>query len=276
MSKIKQSYNFLKSVGNPFFPEEANDIILLPALQNISMVSMTIANTLAHNLKLYTSGLISNKIKICIVINDYEKGKHKDTDEETNLERLVFLCNEFESNGLDIHYSIFSIDQINYIAHEQCNSMWYFKRQWIGNKNQIMLKKPSPVGYSGFEFQTRNINLDFVYEYAEEKNLKIVEFDYGNNFDWILDEMTHSKFIISEFAGLPILGTFAKCPVFIVTEDIISYVIGGKRRAVTYGNGNLSVSFIIDHINQGLIEQKPYSGFLKCITPKDKNELYSI
>ena len=273
---MKHSYNFLKSIGNPFFPEEANDIILLPGCFNVAMVSTTIANTLAHNLKLYSSGLIHNKIKICIVINEYEKDKHKEEDKETNLERLVFLCNEFESNGLDIHYSIFSVNQINYVAHEQCNSMWYFKKQWVGDKNQIMVKKSSPGGYSQFEFRTRNINLDFVYEYAEEKNLEIVEFDYSNKFDWILNEMIHSKFIVSEFGGLPILGTFAKCPVFIVTEGLISVVVGGKRRVVTYGNGNLSTSSIIDHINQGLIEQKPYGGFPKCITPKDKNELYSV
>ena len=270
---MTHSYNFLKSIGNPFFPEEANDIVLLPSCFNAALVSTTIANTLTHNLKLYNCGLIDNTIKICIVINDYEKGKYKEEDKETNLERLIFICNEFETNGLDIHYSIFSVDQINYAAHEQCNSMWYFKRKWIGDKNQIMVKKSSPVGYSQFEFKTRNINLDFVYEYAEEKNLEVIEFDYSSKYDWLLNEMIHSKFIVSEFGGLSILGVFAQCPVFIVTEGLISIVIGGERKVVTYGNGNLSTSSIIDHINQGSIEQKPYNGFLECITPQDKNKL---
>ena len=273
---MKHSYNFLTSIGKPFFPEEANEIILLPGCFNAAVISMTIANALTHHLKLYNCGLIDSTIRFCIVINDCEKGKYKKEDEETNLERLVFVCNEFESNGLDIHYSFYSVDQINYAAHEQCNSMWYFKRQWIGDKNQIMVKKPSPVGYSGFEFQTRNINLDFVYEYAKENHLEVVEFDYSSQYDWLLNEMIHSKFIVSEFGGLLTLGIFAKCPIFIVTEDLISVVVGGKRRVVTYGNGNLSTSSIIDHINQGSIKQKPYDGFLKCITPRDKNELYSI
>ena len=82
--------------------------------------------------------------------------------------------------------------------------------------------------------------------------------------------MIHSKLIVSDRSGLTILGTFSKCPVILVTEEQITMHIGNKERVVTWGNGNLSLSSIIDHVNNGQIEQKWFDGYLRNITTQDK------
>ena len=259
----------LASVNKIFHWEDADEIILLPRCFDVGMVVTTISNVLTHYLKLNQLGYHDKDVDICLMIDQPEKFKKE--DEETNLDRLKFVCSQFESNGLNINYNIYQTkSKLEYLAHESTNSLWYFKKQWIGDRNQIMIKRPSTTGYSGFEWKNRGLNLEFAYQYAEENELEIIEFDYTNKFDWILEQMIHSKLIVSDRSGLTILGTFAKCPVILVTQEQITMYIGNEKRVATWGNGNLSLSSIIDHVNNGQIEQKWFDGYLRNITPRDK------
>ena len=261
--------HLLTSVNNTFKWENRNEVILLPRCFDIGMVVTTISNVLTHYLKLNQLGYHDKDVNICLMIDQPEKFKRE--DKETNLDRLEFVCSQFESNGLNINYNIYRTEnKLKYLPHESTNSLWYFKKQWIGDRNQIMIKRPSETGYSGFEWKNRGLNLEFAYQYAKENGLKIIEFDYTNKFDWILEEMVHSKLIICDRSGLSILVTFAKCPVILVTQEQITMYIGNEERVVTWGNGNLSLSSIIDHVNKGQIEQKWFDGYLRNITPRDK------
>lgn len=258
----------LASVNKIFDFNDADEVILLPRCYDIGMIVTTIANVLTHYLKLYKLGFHDKNVDICLVIDNPKK--FKEEDEETNLERIQFVCNSFESNGLDISYSIYQSNDLNYLPHESTNSMWYFKKQWIGDKPQIMIKTPSEKGYAGFEWKNRGLDLSFAYKYADDNNLEVIEFDYTKKFEWILEQMIHSQLIISDRSGLTILGTYSKCPVILVTEELITMHIGGEQRVVTWGNGNLSTSSMIDHVNNGQIEQKWFDGYLRNITPRDE------
>ena len=261
--------HLLTSVNNSFEWKNRDEVILLSRCYDIGMVVTTISNVLTHYLKLNQLGYHDKDVNICLMIDQPEKFKQE--DKETNLDRINFVCNEFESNNLNVNYNIYHMkSKLKYLPHESTNSLWYFKKQWIGDYDQIMIKKPSSVGYSEFKFKNRDLDLNFAYEYAEENKLKVIEFDYTNKFDWILEEMIHSKLIVSDRSGLTVLGTFSKCPVILVTEEQITMHIGNKERVVTWGNGNLSLSSIIDHVNNGQIEQKWFDGYLRNITPEDK------
>ncbi len=259
-----------KFIGQKFDFFLADDYIILKRCFDLSVVISSISNHLTEYLKLVNFGFKSKNVKFAIIIDINEIDKFKKEDEETNLERLIFICNQFESNELNLNFGIFSYEKpIPFLTHEVFNSFWPFKKKWIGDKNQIMIKKNSSVGYDGHFCKTRNMNLKLFYEYAEKNNLNVVEFDYTNKFDFILDNMIHSKFVVSERSSLCVMATFALVPLYIVTERKMSLNIEQKERLITYGNGNLTTSKRIDHVLDGKITQSYFDGPIYNITPND-------
>lgn len=260
----------LKNIGNGFRLSASSDILVINQCYDVGLVIVNISNRLTEHLKLFEMGLKSKNLNLSIIINQNEIGKFKIEDKETNLERLIFICEQFESNGLLLNFNIYSYEKpLPYLTHEYSNSFWQFKKKWIGDKNQIMIKRSSDIGYNNYSMASRNIDLNFAYQYAKEQQLNVIEFDYTDKFENLLHNMIHSKFVISERSGLTVLATFSNVPVYLVTEEKLTFTIDGEERFISWGNGNLSLSDRIDHIIDGKIEQKYFNGFLKNITPKD-------
>lgn len=256
----------LYSTKDNFDISHADDIIILNNCWDAGLTIVTIANRLTEYLKLYKLGLKDKNARIAIILSNNELGKFKEEDEETNLDRIKFTCHQFDDNGLILNFNIYaSTENLKYASHEYVNSMWYFKRKWVGDKNQIMIKKSSSVGWTGLG-NTRNIDLSSFYDTSYE----IIEFDYTNRFDWIIDNMIHSKYVVSERSGLTTLGTFSQVPVYLVAPKKIEIFMNGKNRPLTWGNGNLTTSNRIDNVIDGNITQGYYEGPLYNITLEDK------
>lgn len=256
----------LYNTKDNFNISDADDIIILNTCWDSGLVITTIANRLTEYLKLYKLKLKNKDAKIAIVLSKSELGKFKSEDEETNLQRVKFICEQFESNGLNLNFNIYaSSKELKYIPHEYVNSMWYFKKKWIGDKNQIMIKKSSSIGWKGLG-DNRGIDLSPFYD----TSYNVIEFDYTNNFSWILENMIHSKYVVSERSGLTTLGTFSQVPVYLVTHKKIEVFMNNKSRLITWGNGNLTTSNRIDEVKNGNITQGYYEGPLYNITLKDR------
>jgi len=256
----------LYSSGSYFSIQHADDIIVLNTCWDSGLVITSIANRLTEYLKLHKLRLKPRDAKIAIILSKTELDKFKPEDEETNLSRVKFICEQFEDNGLNLNFNIYtSAEELKYASHEYVNSMWYFKRKWIGDKNQIMIKKSSNVGFDGFG-DNRGIDLSPFYDTSYD----IIEFDYTNKFDWILDNMIHSKYVVSERSGLTTLGTFSQVPVYLVTNKKIEIFMNNKNRLITWGNGNLTTSNRIDNVTNGNITQGYYEGPLYNITQEDR------
>jgi hypothetical protein len=260
----------LKVIGEEFELASADQHIPIKNCFNIGLVILTLSNYLSDHLKLVKLGIKTKDVKLAIIIESSKIGKFKTEDLETNLDRIVFICNQFENNGLNLNFNIYGFEkEIPFLEQEISKSFWTFKDKWIGDKKQIMVKKSSSFGYDSFGFRTRNINLKMAYDYAEKNNLEIVEFDYADRFANVLENMIHSKFVISERSGLMVMAAFAKVPVYLVSEQRLCINIDNEERLLTWGNGNLTTSSRIEHIEDGNIEQSYFKGKIYNVTTKD-------
>lgn len=260
------------TINNQF--NNCNENIIIDNAFDIGLIIPLIANALTHHLKLYKLKISSRKdINIRLLVNESQLGKHKPEDAETNLERIIFVCNQFESHGMVLNFEIVAVDSMPFKSHESVNSFWSFKQKWIGDENKIMIKKSNDIGFNQFGVNTRNIDLSFAYEYAEENRLDIFEFDYSTRFEEIIENAIHSKFAVSEMSGITLLVTYSECPLYICTDGPWQINMFGKNIPITWGNGNLTTSSRIDHIHNGVIEQKFFDKLIQQIPDYDKTRL---
>jgi hypothetical protein len=249
------------------------DIIFLRDLKDTSMMVSSISNRLAHQYKLIMMGILEPPIKITILVEERFIGKFKPEDKETNLDRIIFLCNEFEQ-PVDIEYSIYSVDRFKvrdeiFRSHDCHNALWSFKRKHIGNKKTIMMKTPSSQGYQPYGYKTRGINLRNVELYAKVNGLDIIEYNYSHRFDDILNNMIQSQRVYSERTGLSLLAVFSHTPLYLVTEKKMVMELEGVERPLTWGSGNLTLNQACDQMINGVYTQKRKDDNIWCITPEE-------
>jgi len=249
------------------------DIIFLRDLKDTSMIVSSISNRLAHQYKLIAMGIIEPPINITILVEERFIGKFKPEDKESNLDRIIFICNEFET-PVPINYSIYCVDRFKikdefFRSHDCHNSLWSFKRKHIGDKKTILVKKPSNVGYQPYGYATRNIDMSNTELYAKMHGFDIIEFDYTDRFSDILENMIHCQRVYSERSGIALLAVFSHTPLYLVTEKPMVMNIEGKDTPLTWGSGNLTLNQACDQMISGKYTQRRKEENIWCITPKD-------
>lgn len=249
------------------------DIIFLRDLKDTSMMVSSISNRLAHQYKLVMMGILEPPIKITILVEERFIGKFKPEDKETNLDRIIFLCNEFEE-PIDIQYSVYSVDRFKvkdeiFRSHDCHNSLWSFKRKHIGDHNTIMIKTPSNDGYQPYGYRTRNINMSQAELYAKSFGYDVVEYDYTQPFDDVLNNMIHTQRVYSERTGISLLAVFSHTPLYLVTEKKMVMELEGIERPLTWGSGNLTLNQACDQMINGVYTQRRKDDNIWCITPED-------
>ena len=237
------------------------------------MMVSSISNRLAHQYKLIMMGILEPPIKITILVEERFIGKFKPEDKETNLDRIIFLCNEFEE-PIDIKYSVYCVDRFKvgdeiFRSHDCHNALWSFKRKNIGDKPTIMLKTPSSQGYQPYGYKTRNIDMRNVELYAKAHKLDIIEYDYTQRFDDILNNMIRCQRVYSERSGISLLAVFSHTPLYLVTEKKMVMELEGIERPLTWGSGNLTLNQACDQMINGVYTQRRKDDNIWCITSED-------
>lgn len=229
--------------------------IYINPLHDLGIILSTVSNALTESYKHILLGYGSD-IQLDIIVQKNQCDKFKDSDPETNIERLEYVLSLFQKL-VPLSFNTHIVDNIPFRSQAVYTSIWPMKHQWVGDKNQIMLKRPAPYGHKDFKsIQTRGLKMDPVYLYAKQYDLEVIEFDYTDPFDWIVDNIIHSKFVVSEYSAMAVLATFLRCPLKIVAEQELKFEIAGNIRPITFGNGNLGLNPRVDFPNKnGIIQQ---------------------
>lgn len=257
-------------INTKFSISDSDEILLVPNAWDVSYIVCLISNTLCNLYKLHKLGLKDKHVKICIVTGPDVLERFKETDPETNINRLKFIINQFkEKDEFDVSYSIYvSRESLPYQSPEVSTGYWPFKRKWIGNKNQIAVRTYPFNNYDSstttFGFRHRGTDLSFYMDYAKTKGYDIVEYNYETSFDRMVDNFIASKFVVSDYSGLTCLANFIKAPTVIVTEEPLK--LFGKP--ITWGIGNLTSTSDLDLIEED-IKQGFFDGPIECVSSKD-------
>lgn len=237
-------------------------MIYINPIHDMGIVLSSISNALTEQYKMILLGQQERKIHLDIVVQANQTGKFKEQDPESNLERLEYLISLFD-NLVPITYNVIQVEKIPFRSHALYTSLWPLKKRWIGDEDYIMLKRNAEYGYQDFEDnQTRGIKPYDLKLYAKEKGIQIIEFDYTDKFEWIVEKILHSRFVVSEYSAMGIIATFLRCPLKIFSEKEL-LTINGKT--ITFGNGNLGINPRVDFPNNESVIQA-YETSIENIT----------
>lgn len=236
-------------------------MIYINPIHDVGIILSSVSNALTEQYKMILLGQQERKIHLDIVIQANQTGKFKEQDPESNLERLKYLISLFDEL-VPITYNIIQVEKIPFRSHAIYTSLWPFKKTWVGDKNYIMLKR-NANGYHDFKNnQTRGLSFNNLKLYAKEKQMQIIEFDYSDKFEWIVENIIHSRFVVSEYSAMAIIATFLKCPLKIFSEKKLGEHNG---RTITFGNGNLGINPRVDFPNNTNLIQG-YENSIENIT----------
>jgi len=255
----------------PFVVKESY-VLMFASAWDVSLILLSISNTLVEHYKQYQLGLKSKYCNITIAIQDGHQYKFKESDPETILERLLFLCNQFKRNEMHFRFGIGVVGDLQgYTSPEVASGFWPFARQWNGKSSTIMIRRQTPTRDSFGENYlnksepvTRDVDLSAWEEYAYQHHLDIIYFDYNDKFDYIVDNMITTKMVVSDHSGLAAMSLFTGTPFIMVTHKNIHNELTKTNRPVTIGHGHLTMnhqlfSLVGDQLVQGYFEPKVFN-----------------
>lgn len=249
--------------------DKSDYFLMFPVSSDVSLILFQISNTITDHYKLLQLGLKTKDLSIAIICNPEALEKYKPEDPESNIQRLIYMCSLFHNSLINIEFSIWVTNDSLYQPHEISNSVWYFNKEWIGDGNYILIKRPNTsVRHEHlFDNTIRGVDYKPVEEFANENNLDVISYDYDDEMEKIVDLMIHAKFVVSEFSGLSSLAIFIKCPLIIYTSQPFTMFLGGKERVISYGSSNLTLSPTTDAVSMGLLTQGPFEEGIYNGTP---------
>jgi hypothetical protein len=262
-------------VNEQFDIELADDYIIVSESWDASFILTTVSNSLCNYFKLYQLGVVDNNFKLAIITNSDVENKFKEEDPETNLQRMKIIINQFDISDLNFSCTIFTDENdLPFRSAEVSTGVWPFKNKWIGDKKQIMIRTYSSTDNvesttRRFGHRIRNTDMSFYRTYAENHGLTVIEYGYETPFETMIENMIHSKFVVSDFSGLSIFSMFMDAPTLIVTEKKTEMYFCGQYKPVTFGIGNLTLHEGLDYIIDGKIVQIPFQGKVYSIAENE-------
>lgn len=252
--------NVIYSTKTPSY--QYDDTLLIKDMWDLGVSGSQIAMSIAKAQKIHQlSPLMGWSIRI--VVSEAHLGKFKETDRETNLDRLKFLTRNFKQPEFPVTYTIATVEDIPYKDTEIFTSLWPFEKQWIGDGDYIMVYRSHSFGFDSYTVKTRGIPVPAAYKY------NIVEFDYSDPWDKLTEKLIHCKCVVSERTTLAALCLFTNTPTFMVSQPKLEMYLDGEMRPLLYGNGNLGMSWNIDHYINNRVEQKYFDAPFKNINGDD-------
>jgi len=245
-----------------------DDTLIIKDMWDLGVSGSQIAMSIARAQKIHeVKGLM--KWSILILVDEKKVGKFKESDKETNLDRLKFICNSFLQPEFEVIYTIATVPNIPYKDTEVFTSLWPFKKQWIGDGDYIMIYRASEFGFDSYTVKTRGIHLPGnIY-----KDYNIREFDYTDKWEDLVEAMVHAKMIVSERTTLLALALFTQTPTLLVSQPKLEMFLDGKMRPVLYGNGNLGMSWNVDHYNEKIEQDYMNAPFYNVDINEIENEV---
>jgi len=198
---------------------------------------------------------------ILLVVDENKLDKFKESDKETNLDRLKFLTRNFKQpDNFEVAYTIATVKDIPYKDTEVFTSLWPFTKQWKGGGGYVLTYRASEFGFNSYSVKTRGIHLPGnIY-----KDYRIEEFSYRDKWDDVLDWMIYADLVVAERTTLLAMALWTNTPTLLVSQPKLEMYLDGKVRPILYGNGNLGMSWNVDHYD-GTIKQDYFDAPLKNV-----------
>ncbi len=235
-----------------------DDTLLIKDMWDLGVSGSQIAMSLAKAQRIYESlkySFADNETfimgwNILILVSEDACGKFKEEDFETNLDRLKFLTQSFKKPEFEVGFTISTVSQIPFKDTEIFTSLWPFEKQWIGDGDYVMIKEPFPSGFDSYHAKTRGISLEKAFKHAKDNGLEVKMFDYKTKWSDLVDDMIHCKYVISERSTLLALALFTNTPTFMLSAPAHKIYLDGQERPVLFGNGNLGMTWNVDHYDK--------------------------
>lgn len=244
----------------PFKIEEANEILLGNQYFSHSSFLADIAHV--YTRFEFMSLKFIPKIAVCLTTDTL--GKYNPTDEESTLESLItfFKLLRVPAQGVQVCFYHIGTNPVKSTVYNARNmqELWGFRNEWVGTGDFIALGKFRKKPYLP-DFDT-----SFVYEYAEDANLKIVEIGYGQTVAQQHDILRECKFLVSPRGSITYFAAMMKTPLVMLTTDeshdspiaMTNGMIGG----VVFQNTIIGTDQDVSTFDNGILKNKPYDRFV--------------
>lgn len=243
-----------------------HDTLIMRELWDLNVTAGQISASLAKAQKINEISDI-HVWSIRIIVDAKKLGKFKERDKETNLQRLIFLIDSFAKPEFMVTYTIFEADDIPFTDVETWTAIWPFQKQWVGDKDYIVVYKAESTGFDQYTAQVRGIKLDGINEH------NIREFSYSDKWEDIVNCMIHAKFVVTERTTLMCLAILTGTPILLVSKPKLEMFLGNEMRPVLLGNGNLGLTYNVSHYEDNKIVQKYFTGVKNVDAGDLRNEM---
>ena len=243
-----------------------DDRLIIKDMWDLGVSGSQIAMSIAKAQKFYeVAKPLAFTWSILLVVDEKKLGKFKDSDKETNLDRLKFLTRNFKKPAeFEVAFTIATVEDIPYKDTEIFTSLWPFEKQWKGGGGYVLTYRATEFGFDDYTAKTRGIHLPGqIY-----KDYRIEEFNYTDKWDKVLDAMIHADLVVSERTTLLAMALWTNTPTLLVSQPKLEMYLDGKMRPVLYGNGNLGMSWNIDHYD-GNIKQDYFDAPFKNVSVEE-------
>lgn len=237
-----------------------NDKLIIKDMWDLGVSGSQIAMSIAKAQKLYEIDQCLGW-SILILVDEKRLGRFKESDKETNLERLKFLINNFKQpTGFEVVYTIATVKDIPYKDTEIFTSLWPFEKQWKGGGGYVLNYKATEFGFDSYVGKTRGIHLPGqIY-----KDYRIEQFSYRDKWEDVLEWMIHADLVVSERTTMLAMAMWTNTPTLLVSQPKVEMFLDGEMRPILYGNGNLGMTWNVDHFTDK-IEQDYFRAPLKNV-----------
>ena len=212
------------------------------------------------------------KPQIAICLDKKSIYKIKSTDEEKNIESLISFLKLMvpPKGGVKICFfeSTFEKKHVDFFRNFQ--GMWALKEEWKGNKNYIAVGKFREKPY------LKKLDNSFVFEFAQQHSLDVVEIGYGQTIKQQHKILKECKFIVSQRGSITYFAAMMKTPLILLTDDhqynIPLLLDNNQLGGIMFQNTIVGMDPNVTHFDNNELLNYHYDKFLLTRPDYSKNQ----